>query len=1087
MNNNYYPTVRYWLEVEALTYPDLPKHRVRQPVKTFKYEEALPWESRSEKSLVDDHKYFVYFGLIDRTVLERELRLQYGAPHADDSPDASQVRPDKGRTFLGAIEVTAAGQVAAATLQLAAFALAFAEKKHGRRFRLGEVTGAVSDLAHNLRSGDNEQRPVNGAWFAALTDFVTAELAWSPSELMAREQICVQRVPIVDKNCKPLRQPPELPPINSFYVDDLNRIVTLAERGQCSDQVAHFLDGDLDARARVDVTELEAIDASLRPERFPVGRWPSTFPLFAMQQVAVNGGLGALADGGVFSVNGPPGTGKTTLLMDVVAARIVERARILASFTTPELAFRKDPPAIVYPSAGDKAPLTGSSFSIDPRLLDFGIVVASSNNNAVENITRDLPNVRKIDAMYAVHDDRPFDYFAATANALFAQVPTQPADNPGLVGDAGEGDFPDANEEALQCWGLISVPLGKKSNRNRAAYELGAQGRNGIAKALRDADGAELDWAAARAAFFGALGEVETLQAEIAAFDATLAALNDLRDQLARATVLEHARAEDSAMASSAAQDAAARDAALNERFAENMAERALLAKERGWLQLLLGAVFRTRGHMAFTARRQHLGEEYDALREARTDARRARATLDQDAKRMRLAYETAQAAVAALSRQQQARTAECAGLRQRLGEAAFDPVAFAALPTARQQKSLPRSNAGLHAARARVFIAAMHLHKAFMKHAGKGFETNFRLALAMLGQQSFLEPQLPTIAPHLWASLFLAVPVVSSTFASFSRCFKDLGEGQIGLLLIDEAGQAVPAHALGAIWRSKRAMVVGDPLQVEPVIKMEPKLDLAILTHHHARESHQLTRYSAQHLADRANRLGAHVVQYDGSDLWVGSPLRVHRRCVDPMFGVANRIAYNDKMVFGPDPEEEVRESAARPLLGPSAWVHVDADDFVEHYSAAEGMAALDMIRRYQQQGWVADADRLPDLFVISPFKSVAEGVGELLRECQSAWAGRANDDAVADWLKARVGTVHTFQGKECESVVFVLGGRSPGARQWAAARPNIINVAVTRAKRRIYVVGNRKAWQATAFGARLADALPALTRAGAAAASAN
>ncbi|MFZ6731177.1 hypothetical protein ACO0LG_04555 [Undibacterium sp. Ji42W] len=56
---------------------------------------------------------------------------------------------------------------------------------------------------------------------------------------------------------------------------------------------------------------------------------------------------------------------------------------------------------------------------------------------------------------------------------------------------------------------------------------------------------------------------------------------------------------------------------------------------------------------------------------------------------------------------------------------------------------------------------------------------------------------------------------------------------------------------------------------------------------------------------------------------------------------------------------------------------------------------------------------------------------------------------------------------------MVFVLGGKTAGARSWAATKPNIINVAITRAKRRLYVVGNKRAWCTTAFGAALARAL--------------
>jgi superfamily I DNA and/or RNA helicase len=72
-----------------------------------------------------------------------------------------------------------------------------------------------------------------------------------------------------------------------------------------------------------------------------------------------------------------------------------------------------------------------------------------------------------------------------------------------------------------------------------------------------------------------------------------------------------------------------------------------------------------------------------------------------------------------------------------------------------------------------------------------------------------------------------------------------------------------------------------------------------------------------------------------------------------------------------------------------------------------------------------------------------------------------------------------HFPPGKEADVVFVVLGSdpRRPGARAWAAPRPNFLNVALSRAKRRLFVIGDRNTWRNQRFFATLADALPAHT----------
>jgi len=81
------------------------------------------------------------------------------------------------------------------------------------------------------------------------------------------------------------------------------------------------------------------------------------------------------------------------------------------------------------------------------------------------------------------------------------------------------------------------------------------------------------------------------------------------------------------------------------------------------------------------------------------------------------------------------------------------------------------------------------------------------------------------------------------------------------------------------------------------------------------------------------------------------------------------------------------------------------------------------------------------------------------LLEEQVPGWGVRRKA-AFERWLAKFVSTVHAFQGKEAETVVLLLGGRTQGAMDWAAETPNVLNVAVTRARRHLYVIGDRNAW---------------------------
>ncbi len=1070
--------LRYWFDVEALMYPDLPKDEKRKPVRCIREGDPLPWASFPYLDFPDDWKFFVYFGLIRCSVLETELFDLFRPDKQEERYSGNHERKARrDNTFLLAIEVSGAGRPRIDSLQLAAFSVAFARRKNGKAPSYSAVAGAVKEKAATLLA-EHENGPVGVGWFDALTELLISELNWRPRELMAQERLYARWVPLVTQNRKRIKTAPELDPVNSFFLDDIALVLNSAENDGLSAQVLRYLATEIADDKKIDVTQLPAVDLLLAAENFSLGRWPSTFPLFLMQQVAVNTALRELRDGGIFSVNGPPGTGKTTLLMDTIAARIVERAQVLATFDRPSDAFRPSDLGIDYPiNEKGKVP-KGSYYRLDERLLDFGIVVASANNNAVENITRALPDIKKVDAKSVTLDGAPFDYFARTAESILnaeVQINTHktPANEDIEQDEASEEEGEVDVVEKVRCWGLLSVPLGNQTNRNLVADRLGPFSDHGFVNTLKAIPLEDLDWNQARSRFRDAVAEVERIRARIIQYDKSGPALRQAREKLEVARKHAHSLTEQLSRVRATLSELNFNINDKKDILRVNGNARDQLRRDWPWWRQLFTYIFKREAFDAFHAKRTVLVDNDEKFRSSLSALMTSREIAREKVSSLTQQVESAkQSAIDAENKVGQI-DAQRYKLSKELGEAAFDMEVFETLATEVQQKSLPRSNASYHEARARVLVAALHLHKAFMKQAIEPFRTNFQLALAMIKREAFVRTILPEMGPHLWATFFLAVPVVSSTFASISRCFADLGEGQIGLLLIDEAGQAVPYHALGAIWRSKRALVVGDPLQVEPTITMDEKLDAEMLRHHRASADYLVTQYSAQHLADRGNRHGSSV-PCNGKPLWVGSPLRVHHRCVEPMFSLANRIAYNNQMVFGPSRKKEIEDTRTRPLYGATRWFDIVAQDFEEHFSPKQARYAFDIVKRYRREGWVRSVDGLPDIFIISPFKTVALGMHHLLEEQKEEWVLRVDEDVFAKWIKQHVGTVHAFQGKECESVIFLLGGCRDGAIKWATGAPNIINVAVTRAKRRLYVIGDRNRWMRFGYGEKLGAAVP-------------
>jgi hypothetical protein len=356
------------------------------------------------------------------------------------------------------------------------------------------------------------------------------------------------------------------------------------------------------------------------------------------------------------------------------------------------------------------------------------------------------------------------------------------------------------------------------------------------------------------------------------------------------------------------------------------------------------------------------------------------------------------------------------------------------------------------NAARSELFVAALRLHKVFLAHTAKQMRDSLFAAMDLLTGDA--PPEVPEHAAlAAWQALYFVVPVVSTTFASLPRMLRHLGREALGWMLIDEAGQAAPQEAVGALWRARRAVIVGDPLQLKPVVTLPFRGQQGIRAEYGVSEKWMPKLATVQELADRHNCWGTYLQRRERS-MWVGAPLQVHRRCSEPMFTISNTVAYDGMMIHGSDP-------TPNGALPPSRWINV-IGPASGHYKPVELEQAKQLIGSLL--AGLTDCPLTPtDIIVISPFRDIARELSKLRQHFGH---------------NMRAGTVHTAQGKQARVVILVLGGdpRRPGAKRWAASEPNLVNVAVSRSKERLYVIGDEAAWSCHDYFDVMAQELAAL-----------
>ena len=817
------------------------------------------------------------------------------------------------------------------------------------------------------------------------------------------------------------------PEFNSFFVSDIEMAKKSPNRTliDCIEGVKD------DQRIEIDENK-EIIEHFLHPSQLPDGRWPSQteFRLSLMQQVAVN--QITRSDKKISSVNGPPGTGKTTLLKDVFAHYVVERGKELAKLDSPKKAFEKTK----LHETDDK-----DVYLLKEAISKYKMVVASSNNGAVENISKDLP---KLEEIIRNPDNCAFPEYEKDYAELAQELNVFSETAEDLIGE--------------KAWGLFSGIFGRSKNINKVLDHLLKQDKDsiGFAKMLQnennDLSYQELmkEWKAQQKLFLEELKNVENLKNEsIKAFEVykdyeqyiSKENLLKTKEQTVKNNIqkIETEIDKDNKVLIDIDNQINHHD---NQLDVINDLIQSIKDCNKGLVNKLK-AIFSSEEDDQF----QKYNKERQQLLTQKLDLEKIKKAKQDDISNKNKKQESLKQSLIKTQEELQNITLKVQEFE------VFRNESKIMIPSKefwnkdnydeRQVSNLWTTDE-LQYRRAMLFLRAMVLHKLLLI----ANNTTVYYAIKDFKDRRKLIDAKPEVVYNAWNMMHLIFPIVSTTFASFKSMYQGIPKDFIDYLFIDEAGQAVPQAAVGALYRSKKVTAVGDPIQIEPVVTLEPHLIDNIRKNYNVPERLVSKEASIQSVADHANYYGFWKKDSTEEDQknWIGIPLWVHRRCLNPMFTIANQIAYNNKMVLPSNIKK----------IGKVGWYNISGTSVQKQYVKEQGEKVFELLANDWHEA-IKDGQIEPSSIVISPFAAVQQQIKTLVKSKLSTKIN-VDREIINRWINKSIGTVHTFQGKEAQKVYFVVGtdNTQDGAVNWSCEKPNLLNVAVTRAKKEFYVIGD-------------------------------
>ena len=269
--------------------------------------------------------------------------------------------------------------------------------------------------------------------------------------------------------------------------------------------------------------------------------------------------------------------------------------------------------------------------------------------------------------------------------------------------------------------------------------------------------------------------------------------------------------------------------------------------------------------------------------------------------------------------------------------------------------------------------------------------------------------------------------PAWATTLLSQQRAFPLL-PGIVDQMIIDEAAQCNPAEVIPALYRAKRIAIIGDPKQFRPIAEFKGATHDFLWQRYGMRDKD--LPYS---LPDHT----AYDVVYSHNE-HTDIMLKEHFRCEAEIAQFFSDVFYNGELRVRTE-ENALKYPRIQGFKKGIVWESV-TDSLDGEVEAA--------VRRAKA---LADADFAGTIGIITPMRFLVDKINRRLSDC-----GISQE-------KMKCSTAYSYQGGECDVIILVLGYTSQLAQgqQWyisGSENANILNVAVSRAKATLVIVGDRE-----------------------------